>query len=98
MSFGEIDVEGEHDGREPGEDDEDGADAEPSLCGVTASAKGCDTDREDDVIDNQRGSTPAAPLATARARYHRNRSNVRSPDGRRVDLADIPSNVTTIAG
>jgi hypothetical protein len=33
VSFGEIDVEAEHDGREP---DEDG---EPSLCGLTSDRR-----------------------------------------------------------
>ena len=99
LSADDLDLELEHDGREPGENDEDGADNEPSLCGVTANGDTSgDADLEYDVAFDTIGSTPPGALKAARARDKRKRSNVRLPDGRPVDLASIPSNVTIIAG
>ncbi|MBR1154873.1 hypothetical protein [Bradyrhizobium sp. JYMT SZCCT0428] len=83
---------------EPDVDDEDGRDLEPSLCGVTANGvAGDERDLEYDAAFDDNGTSPVA-LAAARARDRRNRSNVRLPDGRPIDLATIPSNVRIIEG
>lgn len=73
--------------REEGDHPEDGADAEPSLLGVTANGHMTDNDLEADVMDSQQGSTPARTLAAARERDKSKRSNVRRLDGSPVDLA-----------
>jgi hypothetical protein len=79
-------------------DDEDGADTEPSLCGVTANGHPTDNDLEYDVMHHQQGSTPTKWLKAAQNRRKR-RVHLRHLDGTPVTAENnrpMRSNVTLI--
>jgi hypothetical protein len=112
QSLGEIDVEGEHDGREPGEDDEpalDWHDTEPQFPNAGGSMHADETEPSlgsTSTINQEAwafGMSGDREQGTTRNFKRKatgtvlDRSNVRWPDGSAFDPANIPrSNVVAV--